>query len=330
MKAPNWTLDNMPRPVLVLTLLIVLLSACSPPASDSGIEVPAAAASAAPATAAPNSNEDVPAPRILASTTILADIAQNVAGDRMEIGSILPPGVDPHSYQYTPQDVAKVAGSELLILFDNKNYEVFLEPLLYSADGDMEFVYSSVGVSKRVDIAMGGMDPHVWLDPNNVILCVENIREGLTHFDPQGAAEFQSNADAYAAELTALDEWITGQVSQIPVEKRVLVTNHEALGYFAERYGFTVVGTIVESFSSDASPSAQQMAALIDQIKTTGAQAIFLDASDNPTLADQIAAETGVAVVTDLYLESLTEGAPAATYIDMMKHNVTQIVKALK
>jgi ABC-type Zn uptake system ZnuABC Zn-binding protein ZnuA len=110
----------------------------------------------------------------------------------------------------------------------------------------------------------------------------------------------------------------------------LLVTNHEAFGYFAERYGFTVVGTVIESFSSDAAPSAQQLAALIDQIQSSGAPAIFLDASDNATLASQIADETDVQVVTDLHLESLTEGAPAASYIEMMKDNVTKIVNALK
>jgi ABC-type Zn uptake system ZnuABC Zn-binding protein ZnuA len=110
----------------------------------------------------------------------------------------------------------------------------------------------------------------------------------------------------------------------------LLVTNHEAFGYFAQRYGFTVVGTVIESFSSDASPSAGQIAALIDQVKSNGAPAIFLDASDNSTLAQQIANETDVRVVTDLHLESLTDGAPAATYMDMMKYNVTQIVDALK
>jgi ABC-type Zn uptake system ZnuABC Zn-binding protein ZnuA len=127
-----------------------------------------------------------------------------------------------------------------------------------------------------------------------------------------------------------LDTWIVEQVNQIPIEKRLLVTNHEAFGYFAERYGFTIAGNVIESFSTDASPSAQQMAALIDQIKSSGAPAIFLDASDNTTLAQQIADETGVRVVTDLHLESLTDGPPAATYIDMMKNNVTQIVNALK
>jgi ABC-type Zn uptake system ZnuABC Zn-binding protein ZnuA len=170
----------------------------------------------------------------------------------------------------------------------------------------------------------------MWLDPNNVILYVENIREGLTHFDPDGAMIYRSNADAYVAELKNLDAWIVEQVNQIPAEKRLLVTNHEAMGYFADRYGFTVVGTAIESFSSDASPSAKQLAALIDQIKASNVTAIFLDTSDNTTLAQQIAEETGVRVATDLHLESLTDGAPAGTYIDMMKYNVTQIVDALK
>jgi ABC-type Zn uptake system ZnuABC Zn-binding protein ZnuA len=253
-----------------------------------------------------------------------------VAGDRIQIGSILPVGADPHSYQYTPQDVANVADIELLILFDNKSYEVFLEPLLYAANGDMEFVFSSTGVSKRVDFEMGGFDPHIWLDPNNIIICIENIREGLTQLDPDGEAAYKSNADAYAAELTALDAWIVEQVSQIPTERRLLVTNHEAFGYFAERYGFTVAGSVLQSFSTDASPSAGQMTTLIDQIQSSGAPAIFLDAGDNPALAQQIANETGIRVVTDLHLESLTDGAPAATYLEMMKHNVTLIVAALK
>jgi ABC-type Zn uptake system ZnuABC Zn-binding protein ZnuA len=109
-----------------------------------------------------------------------------------------------------------------------------------------------------------------------------------------------------------------------------LVTNHEALGYFAARYGFTVVGTVLPSLSSDAGTSARDMAALIEQIKAVKAPAIFLGDVENPDLADQIAQETHIKVVSDLHLESLTDGGPAATYIDMMKYNVTRIVDALK
>jgi ABC-type Zn uptake system ZnuABC Zn-binding protein ZnuA len=170
----------------------------------------------------------------------------------------------------------------------------------------------------------------MWLNPDLVLTYVENIRKGLTQFDPEGEEIYRANADAYMAALKELDAWIVDQVDQIPRQKRLLVTNHEAFGYFAERYGFIVVGTMIESFSTDASPSAQQLAALIDQIKSSSAPTIFLDASDNPTLAQQIAAETGVTVVTDLHLESLTDGPPSATYIEMRKHNVSRIVDALK
>jgi ABC-type Zn uptake system ZnuABC Zn-binding protein ZnuA len=120
------------------------------------------------------------------------------------------------------------------------------------------------------------------------------------------------------------------QVNQIPSERRLLVTNHEATGYFAERYGFTIIGAIIPSLSTDAGTSAQEMAALVDLIKKSGAPAIFLGEVENADLANQIADETGVKVVNDLYLETLTDGAPAATYIDMMKHNVSRIVEALK
>ena len=276
----------------------------------------------------PASSSGTTAPVILASTTFLADITRNIAGDRVSVASLLPIGADPHSYQPTPQDVTKIEHSKLLIT-NGADYERFLKPLLENAGGEREVIEASTGISLRKD-AQGSADPHVWLDPNNVITYVENIREALTHYNPKDAAVYQSNADAYIAELKNLDAWIVAQVNQIPVEKRLLVTNHEAFGYFAERYGFTITGTVIESFSSDASPSAQQMAALIDQIKLSGAPAIFLDASDNTSLAQQIAGETDVRVITDLHLESLTDGAPAGTYIDMMKYNVAQIVNALK
>lgn len=269
-------------------------------------------------------------PEILTTSTILADITRNVAGDRLVVESLLPVGADPHSYQPTPQDVARISQTEVLIL-NGAGYEHFLESLLESVGGERALIEASAGLPLRKDAeSEHGADPHLWLDPNHVISYVEHIRDGLTHFDPDGAQIYLSNASAYVAELQALNTWIEKQVTQIPPERRVLVTNHEALGYFAERYGFTVVGTIIESFSSDASPSAQRMASLIDQIRASEAPAIFLDASDNPALAQQISAETGVKVVTDLHLESLTDGAPAGTYIDLMRSNVTTLVEALK
>jgi ABC-type Zn uptake system ZnuABC Zn-binding protein ZnuA len=300
---------NMYRWIVLLSILVLILSACQ---TSSASDSPEAA------------------PVVLASTTFLADIVRNVAGDRVTVESLLPVGADPHSYEATPSDVTRIAGCKLLII-NGADYEHFLGPLLQNAGGQREVIEASAGLYPSGELEDGsGIDPHLWLDPNNAITYVENIREALTHFDPEGAADYQVNAETFTAELKALDTWIAEQVSQVPPERRLLITNHESLNYFADRYGFTIIGTVIESFSSDASPSAQQMAALVDQIKASRAPAIFLDAGDNSALAQQIAAETGVRVVTDLHLESLTDGPPTATYIDMMKHNVTQIVNALK
>ncbi len=297
----------MIRRLLVFVALAILIASCDGvPTSDSGTIVPV----------------------ILTSTTILADITRNISGDRLQVEALLPIGADPHSYQPTPKDVAKMSETNFVII-NGANYESFLQPLFVNAGGEKMLVEASAGIHPRTD-AEHGVDPHMWLDPNLVINYVQNIRDALVDMDPDGEATYKSNADTYIVELKNLDAWIVERVHQIPAGKRLLVTNHEAFGYFAERYGFTVVGTVIESFSSDASPSARQLAALIDQIKSSGAPAIFLDASDNTALAQQIAAETDVKVVTDLHLESLTNGAPAGTYIDMMKYNVTQIVNALK
>ena len=269
-------------------------------------------------------------PEVLTSTTILADVARNVAGDRLTVGSLLPAGTDPHSYQPVPQDATKISESKLVVIHGG-GYETFMDSLLENAGGQSKLVDVSTGVRLRSS-AQGehGMDPHAWLDPNNVILYADIIREGLAQVDPDGAEIYQTNTSAYIDQLTELDAWINGQVAQIEPKRRVLVTNHESLGYFAERYGFTVVGAVIPGFSSDSAPSAEQMAALIEQIKLFEAPDIFLDVSDNPDLAQQIAAETGAKVVNDLHLESLTQGGPADTYIAMMRDNVSKIVRALQ
>lgn len=269
--------------------------------------------------------------KVLASTTFLADIAQNVAGNRLTVESLLPVGADPHAYQAAPSDVAKIAESKVLIL-NGFEYEHFIEPLLENAGGERSIITASDGLQANTideDGAQVG-DPHMWLDPNLVVRYVKNIRDGLIQADPSAEQTYNSNADAYIAQLKELDAWIEEQVNTIPEERRLLVTNHEAMRYFAGRYGFTVVDTILPSFSSEASASAQEIAASIELVKSSGAPAIFLGDIENADLADQIAAETGVKVVADLHLESLTDGAPAATYIDMMKHNVIQIVNGLK
>ena len=289
---------------------------------------------------APTQPSDDPL-RALASTSFLADIAQNVAGDRVKVESLLPFGMDPHAYQAAPADVSKIAESDVLIL-NGLEYEHFIEPLLENAGGERLVIEATAGLeaypaeehAEETESDEGGVheagDPHMWLDPRLVITYVENIRDGLIQADPDGADVYRENADAYIAQLKELDAFIVEQVGSIPAERRLLVTNHDALGYFAERYGFEIVDTILPSFSSEAGGSAQDIVSAIEAIKTSGAPAIFLGEVENADLANQIAAETGVTVVDTLYLESLTEGDPAPTYIAMMKHNVTEIVNALK
>jgi ABC-type Zn uptake system ZnuABC Zn-binding protein ZnuA len=174
-------------------------------------------------------------------------------------------------------------------------------------------------------------DPHFWLDPLNVVKYVENIRDGLIAADPEGQEAYIQNAAAYINQLNELDSWIKQQVSLIPEEHRLIVTNHESFGYFADRYGFRVIGTIIPSVSTGATPSAQQLARLVDHIQKTRAKAIFLETGANPQLAQQVASETGVKVITSLFSHSLTSSDGAApTYIEMMHYNVRAIVEALK
>ena len=171
----------------------------------------------------------------------------------------------------------------------------------------------------------------MWMDPLKVVTYVENIRDGLSKADPAGKDVYAANATAYIQKLKDLDAWIKTQVAQLPPERRLLVTNHDALGYFSQAYGFKVVGAVIPSVTDEASPSAQQMAALIDTIKSSHAPAIFLDISENQKLANQIASESGAKVVTDLYVETLSApNGPASNYLDMIRHDVTDILNALK
>jgi len=306
--------------ITLLLILALLLAACH------AVTVPS-----------PTPRAASPTLKVMAVETFLTDMAQNVAGNRLTVSALLPYGVDPHSYEPTPGDVAEVADSDALIV-NGAGLETFLDKLLQSAGGKRKIIEAAAGLTSRetregelVDDKHHEGDPHFWLDPNNVIKYVENIRDGLSQVDPIGAMAYAANAEAYIAQLRELDAWIAGQVKQVPENRRLLVTNHESLGYFADRYGLRIIGTIVPSVSTGASPSAQQLARLVDRIKETGVSAIFLETGTNPQLAQQVAKETGIKVVTGLYTHSTTEpGGPAPTYIEMMKYNTRAIVDALK
>jgi ABC-type Zn uptake system ZnuABC Zn-binding protein ZnuA len=274
--------------------------------------------------------------QVLAVEAFLGDIAQNVAGSRTMVATLIPLGVDPHAYEPTPGDLARVADSHVLIV-NGAGLEAFLDEMLRNAGGERLVIEASAGLTSR-QVPQGQDsaghaegDPHFWLDPTNVIRYVENIRAGLSQADPAGATAYAASAQEYIARLKELDQWIAAEVRAIPEGRRLLVTNHESLGYYADRYGFRVVGSIIPSVSTGASPSARQLAELVDAVKASGAPAVFLETGSNPQLAEQLARETGIRVVTQLYTHSPgPSGGPAAGYIGMMEYDTRAIVDALQ
>lgn len=276
--------------------------------------------------------------RVVATTNIVADVVSNVGGDLIELNGLLPAGADPHAYEPTPQDLRTVA--EAHVIFANGvGLEAFLDEMIENAGGDAPVISVSRGVdllksdareaeSKEPDDT--GADPHTWFDPNNVIIWVHNIEQGLRELDPANGDGYRVNAQAYVAKLEALDAWIREQVAQVPDEHRKIVTDHRVLAYFADEYGFELIGAVVEAYSAAAEPSAQNLAALEDDIRQFDVPAVFVGRTVNPKLAERIAQDTGIQLVP-LYTGSLSEsGGEADTYIDFMRYNVSVIVEALK
>ncbi|MCL4386025.1 MAG: metal ABC transporter substrate-binding protein [Actinobacteria bacterium] len=261
----------------------------------------------------------------IAVETFLADISQNIAGERLDITPLIPIGIDPHEFEPTPDDFTKISKSQLIII-NGGGLEGWLEKALKNAGSNAYIINASedLGDAKNPD-------PHYWLDPNYVIDYVKNIRDGLIKEDPQGKDIYLKNSENYISRLKDLDNWIKNEVSIIPEDKRLLVTNHESMGYFAKRYGFKIIGTIIPNVSSDASVSAKEFADLVEKIKASGAKAIFLETGSNPVLAKQLADETGIKVIYNLYTHSLSDkNGEAPTYIDMMKFITKVIVDSLK
>lgn len=265
---------------------------------------------------------------ILTTTTILADFTRNIVGDKATVGSLLRPGADPHAYQATPQDAVRVSASNVLIE-NGLEYEHTFQSMLDNDGGERTTIIASDGLTPAEE--NGEANPHLWVNPRFAIRYVENIRDGLVQADPVNAETYTANAQAYIDQLNELDSWAEQEASALPPEQRVLVTNHDALGYFADRYGFEVIGVIIPSASDETGGTAEQMAKVIDIIKSHAAPAIFLDEVENPRLAQQISDETGAQLIKDLYFESLSSAdGPAANYLDMIRHDVTRIVEALK
>jgi ABC-type Zn uptake system ZnuABC Zn-binding protein ZnuA len=203
-----------------------------------------------------------------------------------------------------------------------------------AAAGDEHAVESTPAADERIagaDQGQGEFDPHVWSDAGNAIRMVEVIRDALVKADATHADTYTANAEQYLAKLKTLDDFIVAETNRLPPERRKLVTDHDALGYFAKRYGYEIVGTALGSISTEtADPSAGELAELVEQIKAAGAPAIFAENVQNPDLMGRIASEAGVELGPTLYTDALGEpGSDGDTYLKLMRYNVTSIVTAL-
>ena len=274
--------------------------------------------------------------KVLAAESLIADIAQNIAGDRIVIQTLIPDGYETHSFQPTPQDVSSILKSDLFIM-NGGGYEGWMSDVTAANATEMNLVEASHGLEFRhvvddhsaenepsaTDEHLHELgDPHFWTDPNNVIKYAENIRDALIALDPEGKSTYEQNTIAYIKELNDLDIWIKDQVNVIPAEKRIIITNHDELGYFADHYGFEVVGTLLEGTSSESSASSQHIVDLINTIKEHQVNVVFIELVDDPALAAQIQEETGIRIINELNTHSLMVDGKTTSYIEVTKNNV--------
>ena len=262
-------------------------------------------------------------PTVVATTTQAADLARAVAGDRAEVRGVLAPNSDPHDYEVRPGDVKALARAELVVR-SGGDLDEWLGGAIDSAGADAPVV----DLLERVGAA--GEDPHWWQDPIRAEAAVTAIGAALAKADPAGASTYAANAGRSVRRLRALDAAVRRCIAKIPAGERTLVTTHDALGYYARRYGLRVVGTVIPSLSTQAQASAGDLSELVDTIRRERVKAIFAESSVNASVEDAIAQETGARVGRPLWADSLGPGdSSGATYEGSIRANTAAIVEGL-
>ncbi len=284
---------------------------------------------------------------VVATTNIVGNIVARVGGDRLSLYVMLPPGADPHAFRATARD-AREAADAAIVFINGAGLEAgFLGDLIASAEPRLVVDLTAHLSLRRMDDEHedehdhdehdhdehghdhGEFDPHVWMDPTLVTAWAEEIAEALAEVDPDHGADYAERAAALVGELHALDAWIRERVAAIPRDRRILVTDHDVFGYFVDRYGFTVLDTIIPGFSTVSEPSARHLANLREAIAEHGVPAIFVGLTVSSDVAQVIADDLGIEMVS-VYTGSLSEpDGPAATYPDFIRTNVDRIVDAL-
>ena len=287
----------------------------------------AALVTAAPAVAQDNAPARL---KVLATFSILGDFVVNVGGDRVEMTTLVGPDSDAHVYAPAPADARKVADAKVLVT-NGLGYEGWMSRLLKASGTKAPVVVATKGIKEhkaRDSHGHGEADPHAWQSVANAKVYVINIRDALIAVDPAGQAAYEANAAAYLAKLDTLDQEVKAAVAAIPAERRKIITTHDAFGYFEQAYGVAFIAP--QGVSTEAEPSARDIARIITQVKKQKIPAVFLENITDPRLMERIAKETGARVGGKLYSDALTgENGDAPGYIELMRHNLKTLGAAL-
>ncbi|RWO95830.1 MAG: metal ABC transporter substrate-binding protein [Mesorhizobium sp.] len=274
--------------------------------------------------------------KVVASFTIIADFAKNVGGDRINLTTIVGPDGDAHVYEPSPADAVAMAGADV-VLVNGLHFEGFLRRLVDASATKATIAVLTKDVTPinfkpefaDADAAEGAdTDPHAFQSIANAKIYVKNIADAFCTADAEGCDSYKANAAAYTAKLDAVEGEVKAAIQSIPEEKRVVITSHDAFGYFEKAYGLTFLAP--EGVSTESEPSAADVAKLVSQVKQDKAAAVFIENITNARLIEQIASETGIKVGGTLYSDALSQpDGPASTYIDLMHNNIAQIKGAI-
>ena len=262
-------------------------------------------------------------PVVVATTTQVGDLVRNVAGPRADVRQLLRPNSDPHAYEPRPSDARAAADADLIVRSGGELDE-WLDDLLDGAGVDTRTLTLIDFVRRRGD------DPHWWQDPRNAERAVRAIRDELAKADPAGRPAYARRARRYLGRLRRLDRAVARCIASLPARKRRLVTTHDALGYFAARYGIDVIGALIPSRSTQAQPSAGDTAELVRQIRKQDVEAIFPESSLNPKLERAVSRDAGASVGGRLWADTLGPGGSSgASYVGSIASNTRTIVDGL-
>jgi zinc/manganese transport system substrate-binding protein len=270
--------------------------------------------------------------RAVATFSILGDLLKNAGGDRADVTTLVGRDGDVHVYAPTPADAKTLALADLVVV-NGLGLEGWLDRLIAVSGSKASVVVASRGIHPRQTADATGSnrlvsDPHAWQSVANAEIYVANIRDGLIAADPTGKEFYDARAAAYLGKLAALDSEIRAAIASIPADRRKIITTHSAFGYFGDAYGLQFIAP--EGLSTQAEPSTRDVARIIAQIRTQKIPAVFLENVTDPRLLQQIAAETGAKIGGTIYSDSLSpQSGPAATYVDMMRHNAREFQRAL-